>query len=241
MKNISLIFMMAVSCLTVFISDNHASESVLGIEYNTPLPFEKNERLTYDVKYKGLRIGEAILDFRGEEELRGEKLYHVTFFTKAASFKDTEEIFGDMRTFLPKEVRRMVKKKIGFNDSIIETYDQKDFRVDITSKSNLRTKKSSIKKDSPIHNAILLVYFCRAKADFKEKEKFHISLPTLDFIVSYKGKEAIETPMGKYAAHAFISDPPHFKLYLADDKKRTPLLIQNPGVLGYSLIIRSSE
>jgi len=204
-------------------------------------PFKDGEKLTYEVRYNGLKVGRSILTFNGEKDLDGKSVYHITFFTKIPSLKDTEEIYADKDTFLPIEVHRKIKKKIGFNNSIVEKYDQKKFKVDISSKSKLRSKNFSIQRHAPIHNAILLPYYYRVKESFDENERINVSLPTMDFEVIFKGKETIKTPLGEYESYAFTSNPPKFKLWLSADKKRIPLKIKNPGTLGYSLIIKSIE
>jgi len=203
------------------------------------VPFKKGERFTYEVRYNGFKIGKSILTFNGEAGLGDKRAYHVTFFTKAPSLKDTEEIYADRDTFLPIEVHRRVRKKIGFNDNIIERYDQENFRVDISSKSRLRSKEFSIEKDSAIHNAILLIYYYRILKAFNESERFKVTLPTVDFEVMYSGTETIETPLGAHDAYVFTSEPPRFKFWLSADKRRIPLKIKAPGKLGYVLIIKS--
>ena len=205
------------------------------------LPFQEGEKLTYEVRYNGLKVGRSILTFNGEKDLDGKSTYHITFFTNIPSLKDTEEIYADKDTFLPIEVRRKIKKKIGFSNSVVEKYDQKKFKVDISSKSKLRSKKFSIQRHAPIHNAILLSYYYRVKESFDENERIKVTLPTMDFEVMFKGLEAIKIPLGEYEAYAFTSDPPKFKLWLSADKKRIPLKIKNPGTLGYSLILKSFD
>ena len=205
------------------------------------LPFRKGERFTYKVRHKKLKIGKAILTFNGEKDLGDKKVYHITFLTKIPSFKDTEELYADSNTFLPIEVHRTIKKRFGFNDRIREIYDQDNFRVDIKKKSKLRSKELSIEKDAPIHNAILLTYYYRTQRDFKDGDRFKVTLPTADFEVMFSGIETIETPMGEYRAYAFTSEPPKFKFWLSTDKDRIPLKIHNPGKLGYSLILKSID
>lgn len=204
-------------------------------------PFSKGEKFIYDVRYKGLKVGSSVLTFHGEKDLGAKKAYHITFSTNIPSLKDTEELYADKDTFLPIEVHRTLKKRLGFGDRIKEVYDQENFRVDISSKSKLRKKNFSIQKDSPIHNAILLAYYYRTQDTFNKGDKFDISLPTFDFEVTFNGIEEIKTPLGKFQAYAFTSDPPKFRLWLSADEKRIPLKIHNPSVLGYSLVIKSID
>jgi len=205
------------------------------------LPFYKGEKLSYDVKYKGLKIGKSILTFHGEEDLKGRGLYHITFYTAIPTLRDTEELYADKKTFLPIEVHRTIKKKIGFGDRIKEIYDQDDFVVRIHQKSKLRSRDFSIEKDSPIHNAILLSYYYRTHDRFSKGDRFKVTLPTIDLDVIFNGIETLDTSIGTYQAYTFTSNPPKFKLWLSSDEKRIPLKIENPGTLGYSLEIKSME
>lgn len=207
--------------------------------FSQKTPFNEGERFTYEVSYNALKIGRSVLTFNGEKELNGKKVYHVTFYTKVPSLKDTEEIYADKDTFLPIEVHRKIKKKVGFSDTIIEKYDQQNFKVDISSKSKLRSKTFSIKKDGPIHNAILLAYYYRVNNRFEKEDRLKITLPTAEFDVIFDGTEKIETPIGELDAYVFRSDPPKFELWLSTDGKYIPLKIKNPGTLGYSLVIDS--
>ena len=100
-------------------------------------------------------------------------------------------------------------KSIHFSDRIIEKYDQENFRVDISSKSKLRSKSFYIEKDSPIHNAILLVYYCRSKDDFKEGDKFKITLPTVDLDVMFSGIETVETELGEFETYVLQATRPN--------------------------------
>jgi len=248
MRKITIILSIICLCFLLYTVVNcapkgHAIENLEpGASHQArSLPFKEGESFTYEVRYSGLKIGKSILTFNGEKELNGRKVYHITFFTKIPSLKDTEEIYADKDTFLPIEVHRKIKKKIGFSDNVVEKYDQVNFKVDIKQKSKLRSRNFSIQKDSPVHNAILLAYFYRVKKAFNENERTKIALPTVDFDVMFSGIEAIKTPMGEYRAYVFTSEPPRFRLWLSADEKRIPLKIKNPGTLGYSLVIRSID
>ncbi|MBU1853658.1 MAG: DUF3108 domain-containing protein [Candidatus Omnitrophica bacterium] len=246
MPRLIIILVIILSCLLVYTMVNMAPkgytvEAAFGNRDTSQLPFKEGERFTYQVKYRGLKIGKSILTFHGERDLEGKKAYYITFDTSTSAFMDNEEIFADKDTFLPLEVHRMVKKTIGFTDKIKERYDQENFRVDITQKSKLRKKGHSIEKDAPIHNAILLTYYYRVRENFNKDEKAKITLPTVDFEVMYNGIETIETPMGEQRAYAFTSEPPKFKFWLSADERKIPLKIDNPAVAGYSLIIKSID
>lgn len=235
---IILACLLAYAMLAVY-PKGHTLEPTVKSQSLSSLPFKNGECLAYGVRYKDIKIGRSILIFHGEENLGDKKVYYITFSTDIPSFKDTEELYAEKDSFLPVEVHRSIKKRIGFNDRIEEKYDQENFRVEVTSKSKLRTKSFSIEKDSRIHNAILLTYYCRSIENFEKEGTFKIALPTVDFEVSFKGTESIKTPLGQYEAYVFTSDPPRFKLWLSTDERRVPLKIENPSTLGYSLVIES--
>jgi hypothetical protein len=205
------------------------------------LPFKIGERLIYEVRYKNIAIGESILTFHGERKLQDKNVYYVTFSTKVPSFKDEEELYADINTFLPVEVRRKIKKTVGFDDRITEQYDQSNFKVDIKNRSKLRKKNTSIQKSSPLHNSILLTYYYRTIKDFKKGELLNMNLPTISLDVSFHAVEEVGVPLGKFSAYVFTSNPPKFKLWLSQDEKRLPLKIENPGTLGYSLVLKEVQ
>lgn len=232
---ISVLNLILSSCI-ITVAIAHILES-----YAAQLPFSKGEKLTYEVRYKNLKVGESILTFHGRTGLGGKEVYHITFSTELVAVKDIEELYAQVDTLLPVEVHRKIKKAGAFTTEIKEIYDQQNFRVDIHKKTTLRSKDFSIEKDSSIHNAILLSYYYRTKTLFDKSEILKVTLPTVDFEVFFEGEEAIETPLGEYLAYAFTSNPLKFKLWLSADNKRIPLRIENPAALGYSLVIKSVE
>ncbi len=247
MRKLHIIFIIILTCLCVYMVANiapkgHAVELVHIKEDDASLvPFTKGEKLTYEVRYKNVKTGKSILTFQGEEKLNDKEVYHITFFTRITAVTDNEELYAEKDTFLPLEVHRTIKRFGTFTTRIKEIYDQKEFKVDIEKKSKLRREEFSIKKDSPLHNAILLTYYCRAKKSFSENESFKISLPVVDFEVKFGGIETIETPLGERKAYVFSGSPSGFKFYLSVDDKKIPLKIENPNALGYSLLIKSID
>lgn len=245
MRKLNIILFIVLFALLIYAALNivpsgNSVEAVNAEDEDLPLPFKKGERLIYDLKYKMVKIGKSVLTFQGEEVLGNKEVYHITFFTKIPGLKDIEELYAEKNTFLPLEVHRTIKKAMLFTERIREEYAPEDFRVDIEKKSFF-SKTFSIKKDSPIHNAILLIYYYRTREDFNQNEKSKVNLPTAEFELTFKGIETIKTPLGKYRAYAFSSYPSKFKFWLSADSKRIPLKIENPSLMGYSLVIKSIE
>jgi len=247
MRKLSIILIIILGFLCAYVTLNIALEgpAIELVHIKEPditaIPFSNGEKLVYDVRYKGVKAGKSILTFHGEERFNDQDAYHITFFTRVTAVTDNEEIYADKDTFLPIEVNRTIKRFGTFTTRIKERYDQKQFKVDIKKKSKLRTEEFSIEKNSPIHNAILLTYYCRAKSSFTKGESFKISLPVVDFEVKLKGIETIKTSLGEQKAYVFSGSPTGFKFYLSIDDKKTPLKIENPNALGYSLEIKSID
>src|SRR3989338_3089206 len=72
--------------------------------YAAELPFSEGERLTYEVRYKNLKVGESILTFHGKAGLGDREVYHITFSTALVAVKDLEELYAQTDNFLPVEV-----------------------------------------------------------------------------------------------------------------------------------------
>lgn len=216
-----------------------------------PIPIEKEkpqnsfsipsqEKLIYDIFYKGIKLGEATLIFHGETRMGSLPVYYVTFYTNTFYFKDLEEIFAT-KDFLPLKIKRTIEKLPHFTTLIKEDYDQNNFRIKIKKKSLILTRNFTIEKDKKIHNAILLSYYYRTKNNFKKDKEFYVNLPTLNFKIIFKGEKELTTPLGKFLAYEFISKPPKFRLYIAKNKNRLPLKIENPQLWGYSLVLKKVE
>lgn len=202
------------------------------------IPFKKGEKLIYNVKYKGLKIGTSFLEFHGTREYKGQDVYFITFFTDTIYLKDKEKIFAEKQKLLPLKVEREIRRNPGFTTKITELYDQEKYKVEINKKGFIGTDTNVINKSSPIHNAILVSYYFRMLEGLKEIDNFVVNFPPNRFTLSFKGKEIIETPIGRKEALVFKGQPYSFKFWLEDTKKKVPLKIEDPGVFGYSLVLR---
>jgi len=202
------------------------------------LPFVPGEQLTYDVFLKGLRLGSSVLTFHGETELNGRKCYHITFHTDVKAFNDKEEIYADRETFLPVRVERSIQQFGTFPYTIQEEYDQELFKVDIHKQGKVFSKNTTIQREAPIYNPILLPYYYRIQPVIREGERKEITLPLLEFEVVLVGEDTLAIEIGEYVAYIFDSVPSKFKFWLSADERRIPLKIEGLGPLGYSLIIK---
>ena len=218
------------------------SQVIIHSAEDTTLPFEEGETLVYDVYYAGLKAGQSTLKFHGEKTFNGGSAYYITFVTELPFFKDHEDIYAEKGSFLPLKISRRIEKMGGLSaEEIEEEYDQAGFKVNIKKKGAFSTNKTTIEKNSPIYNAILLTYFCRANPGMANKDAFKIVLPTQEFNIRVSGEDKIETPSGQYLVDVFTSEPSKFTFYLSKDKERLPVKITSHTTLNYTMILNSRK
>ena len=218
------------------------SKSAMDDIQETILPFKEGETLVYDVYSAGFKTGQSILKFHGEKDFNGGRAYYITFITELPFFKDYEDIYAEKGSFLPLRIKRKIEKMGGLSvEEIEESYDQASFNVTIKKKGAFSTKKTVIQKESPIYNAILLMYLYRANPEMVDNGTFKVVLPTQEFNISISGQDEIETPSGKYAVDIFQSEPLIFTFYLSKDEERPPIKITSHTALNYTMILNSRE
>jgi hypothetical protein len=224
----------------ISITDLH--EEISDKEDSFVLPFLKGEQLKFDVYSAGLKTGESVLTFHGEKDLGNERVYYITFSTELPFFKDYEEIYACINTFLPVKIDRRIIKLGGLStEHIEEIYDQDKFTVSISKRRKISGNTTVIRKDGPIYNAILLTYYYRANPRIAEKGALKVVLPTQEFSISVLAEDEIETPSGRYLADVFTSEPSKFTFYLSKDAERLPLKIESHTALKYTLILNSKD
>lgn len=201
-------------------------------------PFAYGERFTYFYTMGPLRTGTSEITFVGETTIEGKEAYLVKFESIVGTFYDMENIYADKANFYPIYVERTIRN-FGFQTNIKERYDQKNCKVDITSDGIFGAKTAVINKKNPIHNALLLIYYCRkiSSSELKPGYEFEVVLPVDEFKVILTRAEKIRVPAGVYEAYLFESNPERMRLWIANDDKRTPLKMENMTAFGPSSIV----
>ena len=202
------------------------------------MPFKKGEHLVYRLKSKGINVGTSDMVFMGEVEKEGQALYYIKFTTEMPGVIDTEHIYTRKKDFLPVLIERDIEK-LGKKQPLIEKYDQQA--------GVLRVYRPG--EDEPlqqydiganINNAIALTFYYRSTPDLlKENRKNRIVLPKFTFDLVFKGEKRVTTYLGTENAFYFSSEPSKFHFWLSKSKERLPLKIQQPGLMGYSMILDS--
>ncbi len=195
------------------------------------------ERITYDVIFGKLCLGRAIFHNVAKSQVSGKPADLVTFETRVTGFHDLETIYSDPVNFLPLKVERRIGNWSG-RERITENYDQEDFILTITKTKGKNKEQFSIKKDSPIHNAILLPFYVRRMPKLDMGWTLMAQLPTQQFLIKLVSIEEVRVPAGKFRCYHFESSPKKFEIWVSTDKRRIPVKIRGLGALGYTMVMR---
>lgn len=191
------------------------------------------EKIAYDIKLGGLKIGSAEFEYLGPAELDGRQAERMTFHTRLANFNDLEEIYSDPVSFLPLRVIRTIKGW-NLNEQITESYDQKGFLLTITKLKGDKQEETVIRKKGVIQNAILLPFYVRRLSELNSGWELPVCLPTQDFKIRFNAKETIKLPSGVFETFRFESVPERFFIWVTTDEERVPVKIKGSGKFGYA-------
>lgn len=194
------------------------------------------EKIIYDVKLGKLYLGKAEFNNLVDVQLDGRLLGVVTMETKLTQFKDTERIYSDLDTLLPIRVERNVLKWL-IREKITEDYDQNNFTVTIIKNKGPGEERLVIKKESPIHNAMLLPYYVRRIPRLDLGRIIIANLPTRRLQIKLVSIDEIKIPAGTFKAYHFKSTPKQIEIWISADVRRIPLKIQGTGLFPYSMIM----
>jgi len=232
-----LVFLIALA-VAVFLAVLSPAPATTSKPKALPAPQRAGEEITYDVKMGNIYLGRAKFKYPGRVKLGNQELNLLVFETKVANFWDIENIYSDPQTYLPVKIERNIS---GFlkKERITEEYDQKNYRVTIT-KNNGRKEPEEllIKKDEPIHNAILFPYSVRDIPGLSVGMVFSVNLPIRKLKVKLVSIDNLKLPSGIYQAFHFESTPKQIAVWISTDERRIPLKIEGVGVFGYVLIFK---
>lgn len=194
------------------------------------------EKITYDVRLGKLYLGKAQFNNLANVQWDGRFLSVMTMETKLARFTDMEKIYSDPKTLLPIRVERDILN-LFVRERITEDYDQDNFTVTIIKNKGIGQKKLVIKKDSYLHNAVLLPYYVRRLPKLDVGRIIIANLPTRRLEIKLVSIEDIKVPAGTFKAYHFKSTPKQIEIWISTDERRIPLKIQGTGLFGYSMVM----
>lgn len=203
-----------------------------------PKPPERvGEKIDYDIKLGKISLGKAKYSHLPNVELDGRPAIHMTFETRLTRFSDIENIYSDPDTFLPVKIERAISSW-PLSEEIAELYDQKNFTLTITKHKSAKERQRIIKKDSPIHNAIMLPFYVRRMEEIDAGWSMTVNLPNQQFEIKFVSMEDVVVPAGSFKAYHFKSAPERFEVWVSADERKIPVKIKGNGALGYTLVMR---
>lgn len=192
------------------------------------LPFKTGETLRYSIKQMGVKAGEAVLDFQGEKEIDGQKVYLIVFTSKGFNFFDEERIFVDRVSFRPVRVIRDINI-FGNKEKITEHYTP-DGKTRVVKISDGKTTEQLLDRGCAVDNIYGFIYRYRVEGVFASDEKLDIHLPTMDITMAPSEKVSFNAAGKKYNAAVLRSVPSKYTIWMDTGVKRIPLRIA--GSLG---------
>jgi hypothetical protein len=200
-------------------------------------PSQIQKKIVYNIKLGRLNLGKAVLHNMGASQMNGKQLNVIVFETRAARFNDVEKIYSDPDTFLPVKVDREISGWLR-HEKISENYDQNNFTITIAKEGDSQGEKTVIKKDSPIYNAVLLLYYAKNILKFEPGSIFSVNLPNNKFEIKLVSIEDVEVAAGTFKAYHFESTPKQIEIWISRDEHNIPIKMRGLGVFGYSLELK---
>jgi len=201
------------------------------------LPLPKEEKLSYEIKLGQLYLGNAEFVYEGQVKIDNEVLNFMTFEAQTLNFLDKEKIYSHPESLLPIRIEREVVTLFK-KEEIKEDYDQKKFILTILKKNGNNEEKMSIKKNAPIHNAILFPHYLRRIPNLKIGSIFNINLPNRQLKLKLVSIDKIRLFQKTFTAFYFKSTNNEIKIWISTDQRRLPLKIEANAGFGYSLVLK---
>ncbi|MEI8011595.1 MAG: hypothetical protein WCI27_03805 [Candidatus Omnitrophota bacterium] len=187
-------------------------------------PFKPGETIRYAIKQAAVKVGEASLVFKGEQEVDGKKLALVIFTSRGFNFFDEERIFLDPDTYLPRTVVRDLNI-FGSREKITEEYEAGGKGIKVTKISDGKTTVKTIAKNGDVDNIYGFIYRYRRQGEFRKDEKFDLRLPTLDVTMQDVGDVSFNAAGKTYLSALLRSVPAKYSVWIDKSDLRLPLRI----------------
>ncbi|MBF0486401.1 MAG: DUF3108 domain-containing protein [Candidatus Omnitrophica bacterium] len=194
------------------------------------LPFEPGERILYNIKQFGVKVGDADLKFAGTKKLSdGRDASLIIFTSHAPNFFDEEKIYVNPSNFSPLRVERNLNIW-GKKEKITEEYLTAEGKIKIAKISNGTTTEQVLVKKGVIDNIYGFIYRYRSQGKFDAGEQFSVNLPTKDVVIKIADEMSFNADGKTYQAILMTSVPSRYSIWMDKSEKRLPLRIS--GAVG---------
>jgi hypothetical protein len=206
------------------------------------LPFKIDEKILYQVRFNGVKVGKIELEYKGRQKL-GKDLQDVLVVSPCVrilglfEIESREKVYVDVNMHLPLKVEREVKF-LGKQESILEEYNQKEGWLKLTQTKGKTTEERLIKVSPPIHN-VLILYFVYP-LDLKDEavgKTYEFNLPTRKISIKLKEARKVSGHKGIEEFYIWEGSPRRFEVWLKKTE-RLPWRVEIPAFLGRIVITR---
>jgi hypothetical protein len=206
------------------------------------LPFKIDEKVLYQVRFNGVKVGKIELEYKGQQKL-GKDLLDILMVSSCVrilalfEIESREKVYVDVNMRLPIKVERKVKF-LGRQEIISEEYNQKEGWLKLTQTKGKTTEEKLIKVNPPIHNVIILYFLY--PLDLRDEaigKTYEFNLPTRKINIKLKEARRISTDKEIEEFYILEGSPRRFEAWLKKGE-RLPLRVEMPAFLGRIVITR---
>jgi hypothetical protein len=197
------------------------------------VPFETGERLTYDVRFGGIKVGTGRMEVVGLQDVRGREAWHTRFTVKGGiplyKVNDRLESWIDTRTF----------ESLRFVQDLQEGRRDRERHFEIYPERGTYSEKGESEHvptvDDPLDDAAFLYFVRTIPLEVGQTYEFNRYFRPERNPVQIKvlRKETVRVPAGTYEtiviqpiikSKGIFSEKGHAQMWLTDDPRR--LLVQ---------------
>jgi hypothetical protein len=197
------------------------------------VPFDTGERLTYDVRYSGIKVGTGRMEVVGTQDIRGREAWHTRFTVKGGipfyKVNDRLESWIDTRTF----------ESLRFVQDLQEGTRDKERSYEIYPERGTYSERGEVEHapsvEDPLDDAAFLYFVRTIPLEVGKTYEFNRYFrPDRNPVkIRVVRKETIKVPAGTYAtvviqpvikSKGIFSEKGHAEMWLTDDSRR--LLVQ---------------
>lgn len=210
--------------------------SLSAVEARKVVPFDAGEKLTFDVRFSGIKVGTGRMEVVGTQEVRGREAWHTRFTVKGGipfyKVNDRMESWIDTRTF--ESLRFIQDLQEGSRDAerLYEIYPDRAMYSEQVEKA---TPKSAPSVNSPLDDAAFMYFVRTIPLELGKTYDFNRYFrPDRNPVqIRVLRRETIKVPAGTFntiviqpviKSKGIFSEKGHAEMWLTDDPRR--LLVQ---------------
>lgn len=207
--------------------------SLAALQPRKVVPFDTGERLTYDVRFGGIKVGTGRMEVMGTQDIRGRESWHTRFTVKGGipfyKVNDRLESWIDTRTFESLRFVQDLEEGRRDKERFYEIYPE---RATYSEKGEVEHAPSV---EDPLDDAAFLYFVRTIPLEVGKTYEFNRYFrPDRNPVkIRVVRKETVKVPAGTFAtvviqpvikSKGIFSEKGHAEMWLTDDSRR--LLVQ---------------